>query len=333
MKKPLISIIIPAYNEEENIERVHQELTQKLDPLPYDFEYIFVDNRSTDRTPEMMRKICQADSRWKMIRFTRNFNVEMSMTAGYLHAKGDAMIVLYSDLQDPPEVIPRFIEKWQEGYDIVYGTRTVRKGDPAWRNWVVKWVYRAISYCSEVPIPKNAGDFRLISSRVRDALALHPEANRFMRGLIASLGFNQTGIEYERKPRMAGTSKAPVLNMIVLTFGAITSFSLKPLRLFTAFGFVVLGISSVLFLIYTIGFFFGDPPRGTTTIIGLGLIGIGLNSLGIGILGEYLGRTYAEVKRRPLFLIDEMVGITPKMSETVSSNYILPAQESPKPLS
>jgi glycosyltransferase involved in cell wall biosynthesis len=225
---------------------------------------------------------------------------------------GDAIIILYSDLQDPPNVIPRFIEKWQEGYDIVYGVRTVRPGDPAWRNIAIKYAYRLITWLSDVPIPINTGDFRLITRNVRDALIQCREYNRYLRGLISWLGFRQVGIYYERQPRKEGVSKAPFWDLIFVVFNAVTSFSMKPLRLFTFMGFILLLLSGIAACIYTLRWFSGIRPPGITTIIMLLLIVIGLNSLGIGILGEYVGRTYIEVKRRPLYFIQEAVNISPK---------------------
>jgi polyisoprenyl-phosphate glycosyltransferase len=309
--RPLITIVIPAYNEEENIPRLETELRAAVDPLPYRYEFIVVDNHSTDRTSDLVKAICARDPRWKYLRFSRNFTVEMSITAGYHYAEGDAIIVLYSDLQDPPNAIPRLIEKWREGYDVVYGMRTVRTGDPSWRNLAVKHAYRLITWAAEVPIPTNAGDFRLITRQVRDALEQCGEYNRYMRGLIAWLGFRQTGVLYERRPRLAGRSKAPLWPTVFFTFNAVTSFSLKPLRLFTFLGFAMIVVSFVAALIYSILFVIGSPPPGITTLIVLSFFSIGLNSVGIGILGEYLGRTYAEVKQRPLYVVQESVNLVP----------------------
>ena len=202
--KELITIIIPARNEEGNIQKLEQELLAVLDPLPFDFEFIVIDNASNDRTGEKFKEICDRDPRWKYFRFSKNFTVEMSLTAGYDLANGDAIIVLYSDLQDPPEVIPKFIKKWKEGYDIVYGVRKVRSGEPAWRNFMVWIAYRLINWFSETPIPKDTGDYRLISKQVRDALNACGEYNRYLRGLISWLGFRQIGIPYERRPRKSG---------------------------------------------------------------------------------------------------------------------------------
>ena len=307
--KSLVSIVVPAFNEEGSIERLQRELLQAVDGLPYSFEFIVVDNNSSDRTGELVKAICARDPRWKYLRFSRNFTVEMSITAGYHYSSGDAMVVLYSDLQDPPEVIPRLIEKWREGYDVVYGVRTVRPGDSAIRNKAIKLAYRLIGWFSDVPIPNDAGDFRLITRQVRDALEQCPEQNRYMRGLIAWLGFRQTGVAYERHPRTAGESKAPFSHLIFFAFNAITSFSLRPLRLFTLMGTFILALSVIAAIVYITLWLTGSPPPGITTIIVLLLAAIGLNSIGIGILGEYVGRTYAETKRRPLYVVQEAVNI------------------------
>lgn len=307
---PLISIVIPALDEEENIDRLERELRAVTDALPYDFEFIVVDNHSRDRTGAMVKEICRRDSRWKYVRFSRNFTVESSITAGYRLAAGDAMVVVYSDLQDPPDALPLLIEKWQEGYDVVYGVRTHRPGDPRWRNFFVKQAYRLISYLSETDIPRNTGDFRLITRQVRDALDRCGEYNRYMRGLIAWLGFRQIGVPYERRPRLAGESKAPFWELVHFVFNAITSFSLKPLRLFTFAGIAILGLSMAAIPVYVLLYAIGEPaPPGITTIIVLLFVVLGMNSLGIGILGEYVGRTYAEVKHRPLYVVEESVNV------------------------
>lgn len=315
----LISVVIPAFNEEANIPRVEQELLAALESLPYSFEFIVIDNGSSDLTGELAKEICARDSRWKYLRFSRNFTVEMSITAGYHYSSGDAIVVLYSDLQDPPQVIARFIEKWQEGYDVVYGVRTVRPGDPAWRNGAAKIAYRVIGWFSDVPIPNDAGDFRLISRQVRDALEQCPEQNRYMRGLIAWLGFKQVGVTYEREPRKAGSSKAPFFDLIFFVFNAVTSFSLRPLRLFTLMGTIMLMVSMIAAVVYAMLWLTVSAPPGITTIIVLLLAAIGINSIGIGLLGEYVGRTYAESKRRPLYVVQEAVNIEPVELSSLSA--------------
>lgn len=307
----LVTVVIPAMNERESIAPMEKELLDVLEPLPYDFEFIVVDNASTDGTGDEVAAICRRDSRWKYLRFSRNFGVESSITAGYRAASGDAIIVLYSDLQDPPQVIPAFLEKWEEGFDVVYGVRTVRPGDAKWRNSLIRVVYRVISSLAEVSIPRDAGDFRLISKPVRDALETCGEYNRYMRGLIAWLGFRQVGVEYERRPRTAGESKAPLGHLIIFALNAFTSFSLKPLRMFTVLGFGMVGLSLLAVPIYIYLTLTGDTPRGIATVIVLLLLAIGINSLGIGILGEYLGRTYAETKKRPLYVVAESLNMDP----------------------
>ena len=301
--RTLISIVVPALNERENIPALERELVESLQDQPYEFEFIVIDNGSTDGTDAAVKEICRRDHRWKYVRFSRNFGVEASITAGYSLASGEAIVVPYSDLQDPPQVIPLFLSRWREGYDVVYGVRTVRPGDARWRNAIVKVVYRVISSLAEVAIPKNAGDFRLISRPVRDALESCRESNRYMRGLIAWLGFRQVGVVYERRPRMAGESKAPIGGLIIFALNAFTSFSVKPLRIFSLLGFGLVAVSLLAIPVYAFLYVMGDPPPGITTLIVLALLGIGINSLGIGFLGEYLGRTYEETKRRPLYVI------------------------------
>lgn len=307
----LITVVVPARDEEGNMARLEQELNEALDPLPYDYEFILVDNASTDGTGELARELCARDPRWRYVRFSRDFGVDASITAGYRAARGEAVVVLYSDLQDPPSAIPSLLAKWEEGYDVVYGVRTVRPGDPRWRNAAVRVAYRLISRLSDVPLPQDAGDFRVVSARVRDALLECGEYNRYTRGLIAWVGFRQVGVGYERRPRTTGRSKAPLRDLLVFVLTAVTSFSLKPLRLFTLLGFAMVGLSMLAVPLYVILSFTDNPPAGITTVILLLLVVIGFNSLGIGILGEYLGRTHAEVKHRPLFLVADFANLDP----------------------
>jgi polyisoprenyl-phosphate glycosyltransferase len=307
--RPLVSIVIPALNEEDNIGPLESELEESLRGLEYDFEFIVIDNGSTDGTERAVRALCARDGRWKYIRFSRNFGVESSITAGYRVAAGDAIVVLYSDLQDPPQLIPEFLRKWSEGYDVVYGVRTVRPGDPRWRNAFAHVGYRVVAALSEVDIPRNAGDFRLISRQVRDALVACGEYNRYLRGLISWLGFRQVGVEYERRARTSGESKAPLTHILVFALNAVTSFSVKPLRLFTLLGFVLVALSLLAIPIYILLSIVGSPPPGITTLIVLALFGFGVNILGIGVLGEYLGRTYAETKQRPLYVVADAVNL------------------------
>jgi dolichol-phosphate mannosyltransferase len=224
-------------------------------------------------------------------------------------ANGDAIVVLYSDRQDPPQLIPEFLRKWEEGYDVVYGVRTVRPGEPRWRNAFAHIGYRIVASSAEVEIPRNAGDFRLISRQVRDALDACGEYNRYLRGLIAWLGFRQIGVPYERRARSAGESKAPLTHIVVFALNAVTAFSVKPLRLFTVLGICLMVISLLAIPAYILLWIAGSPPPGITTLIVLALLGFGVNFLGIGVLGEYMGRTYVETKRRPLYIIADAVNL------------------------
>ena len=307
--RSLVSIVIPALNEEDSLPRLEEELLSVVDPLPYDFEFLLIDNASTDRTGEMAKEMCRRDSRWRYLRFSRNYTAEMSITAGYRHARGDATIVLYSDLQDPPDVIPELLAKWEEGYDVVFAIHTARSGDPLWRNMMAKIAYGVINAMADVSIPRNAGDYRLISRQVREALNEFGEASRYTRGLIAWLGFPQASVPYERRARAAGESKAPFWWTVDFAINAIVSFSSKPLRLFALFGFAMVGLAMLGGVVYSVLRAVGSPPPGITTIIILLAVAIGVNSMGIGLLGEYLGRTYSEVKRRPLYVVHETMNL------------------------
>jgi polyisoprenyl-phosphate glycosyltransferase len=306
--KPLVSIIIPAYNEEANISRLEKELYDAINGLPYRFEFILIDNASQDNTGKLIKSICERDPRWRYIRFSRNFRVESSITAGYHYASGDAMIVLYSDLQEPPNVIPQFLEAWSEGFDIVHGIHTRRIGEPALLSILVKIAYRFVSWCSESPIPEDAGDFRLISRRVRDAFEQCGDYHRYTRGLIAWLGFPQTSVYYERQARKAGKSNSDFSVYWSYFSNAITGFSLKPIRFFSVLGVGALCLSVALATLCLLA----RDDRNLLLFLALATIQFllgGLTFLGIGILGEYCGRTYTEVKHRPLYIIQEQVNI------------------------
>jgi polyisoprenyl-phosphate glycosyltransferase len=305
---PLVSLVIPAYNEEANIPRLESELNEAIKDLPYRFEIILIDNHSTDSTGRLIKAICERDSRWRYILFRRNFHVESSIAAGYHFAKGEAMIVLYSDLQEPPSVIPQFLKSWQEGFDIVHGVHTKRVGEQFLFSILVKCAYRFVSWCSETPIPPDAGDFRLISKRVRDALEQCGDYHRYTRGLIAWLGFPQTTVNYVRQPRLAGKATSNFSIYWRYFSNAITSFSLKPLRLFSVLGLASFAVSALLVLLSLS--LHGDREMLLFTALAALQFFIGaLTFLGIGFLGEYCGRTYTEVKHRPLYIIQEVVNI------------------------
>jgi dolichol-phosphate mannosyltransferase len=308
--KPLISIIVPARNEERNVARLESELLEATNGLPYRFEFIIVDNSSSDNTPKLVKAICARDARWKYIRFSRNFTVEGSIAAGYHYANGEAMIVLYSDLQEPPSMISTFLQKWREGYDIVYGIHTARHGETAVFSYMVHLAYKFVNWCSEAPIPENSGDFRLISRRVRDAFEQCGDYHRYTRGLIAWLGFPSAGIKYERRPRLEGKSNSDYSVYWSYFSNAITGFSMKPLRLFTMLAVISAAIT-VLLAVATVVCFVQEASM-LAYALGLGTLIVALSGLqffGIGMLGEYVGRTYTEVKHRPLYLIEESANL------------------------
>ncbi len=308
--RSLISIVIPARNEEGGLDTLEKRLTAVAAGLPYDFEFILIDNHSSDQTGSLAKQLCQRDARWKYLRFSRNFMVDASLAAGYLAARGDAILTLYSDMQDPPELIPKFIEQWQQGFDVVYGVRSTKESESLGRRLGTLLGYRLIMWLSEVSIPPDSGDFRLITRDVRDALLRCGEYNRYTRGLIAWLGFKQVGIPYERQKRKTGKSHSGnPLYLLFFTLNAITSFSRKPLRAFTFFGILMMLYSFASIVVYIGMYFTVNPPRGAATMVILQCLTLAILSLGIGILGEYIGAIYLEVKRRPLFVVQESMNL------------------------
>jgi dolichol-phosphate mannosyltransferase len=304
-EKPMFSMVVPVLNEQEAMPRTYATLTTVLEGLGMPFEVVVTDNCSSDATPEIMKDICARDPRWKFVRLSRNFGYQNSITAGMLAASGEAIMVIDADLQDPPELIPEFVKKWQEGYDIVYGVREKRSGESPLRVIPTMLAMRFITWMSDdVKLPLHSGDFRLITRRVRDAFASLPETTRYVRGMIHWLGFTQIGIPYVRLGRTQGHTKVNLCYLVGFMFNAVFNFSVKPLRMFSLFGLGVLGLTAALGLLYFVMAFVTSPPRGITTILLLLLVNLGVLSLGIGILGEYIAKIYHESKRRPLWLVD-----------------------------
>ncbi|HVX64232.1 MAG TPA: glycosyltransferase family 2 protein [Pirellulales bacterium] len=311
-EKRLFSLVVPVLNEQDVLTDTYQTLSGVLNGLGMPFEVVVVDNGSTDQTPQMMQEICAKDARWKFLRLSRNFGYQNSITAGMLAAQGDAIMVIDADLQDPPELIPTFVARWLEGYDIVYGVREKRTGESPLRVIPTMMAMRLITWMSDdIKLPAHSGDFRLITRRVRDAFAQLSETNRYVRGLIHWLGYRQIGIPYVRGGRAKGTSKVNLPYLIGFTLNAIFSFSIKPLRMFSLLGVGVLTVATVLALTYLVMSFLVSPPRGITTVLMLLLINLGVMSLGIGVLGEYIAKIYAESKRRPLWLVDYALNFEP----------------------
>ena len=301
----LFSLVVPVLNEEEVIGDTYHTLNQTLKDLGMPFEVLVVDNASTDQTPAIMAAICANDPHWKFIRLSRNFGYQNSSTAGMLSARGDAIMMIDADLQDPPELIKEFVAKWREGYDVVYGVREKRIGEPWFRVFPTMLAMRFITWMSDdVKLPLHSGDFRLISRRVRDAFAHLPEATRYLRGMIHWLGFKQIGIPYVRRGRTKGKTKVNFSLLLGFMFNAVFNFSIKPLRMFSFLGLGIIALTVLLAMVYLGMSFLTNPPRGITTVVMLLLMNLGVASLGIGILGEYIAKIYAESKRRPLWLVD-----------------------------
>jgi dolichol-phosphate mannosyltransferase len=306
----LISIVLPAMNEEENIPVCYEAITRVMATTGYDYEVIVIDNDSTDATGNRCEEICSKDHRWRYIKFSRNFTAEHSMAAGLRYSKGDAVVILWSDLQDPPELIPKFIEKWQEGYPVVYGVYTARPGLSPIRKALGDAYYRLINYLSDIPLPERSADFRLMDRKVVDALNRLQERNRYMRGLAQWVGFPRYEIKYERRPRRFGSTKMPIGRLLPYALQSICNFSVKPLRLFLVLGLIVMFTAVVAAAGYLILFLaYGTGAPGILTVVLMLLANIGLTLFGIGVLGEYIGNIYTEAKNRPLWIVEKAMNI------------------------
>jgi polyisoprenyl-phosphate glycosyltransferase len=306
MKKPIISVVVPVYNEEAVIHESYSRLKVVLEGLNEPYELIFVNDGSRDATTAMIRRICNDDSTVRLIDFARNFGHQTAITAGMDYSTGDAIIVIDADLQDPPEVIPEMIAKWREGFDVVYGQRVQRKGETLFKRFTSAAFYRVLNKLTDVDIPVDTGDFRLIDRKVCDALKQVKERNRYIRGIISWLGFRQTGVEFIREKRFAGETKYPLKKMLRFAFDAITSFSYKPLKLATYAGVTVslAGFAYLMVVLYQ-KLFTTSTVTGWASMMAVNLFFNGVVLLMLGIIGEYIGRIYDEAKGRPLYVIRE----------------------------
>lgn len=309
--KPTISIVAPVYNEEVVLPELYRRVKAVMDATEDSWELVLVNDGSRDRSADVIASLHELDERVRGVSFSRNFGFQIAATAGLDFAQGDAVILTDADLQDPPEVYPRMIAKWREGYDVVYGVRASREGETWFKLFTAKLFYRLIYRITSIDIPLDTGDFRLMDQRVVHAIRRMRERNRFLRGMVPWVGYRQTGVEYEREARFAGESKfSSVRQMLPFAVDAITSFSYFPLRLATFFGFAVAIISALLILIVVLIRLFGPeaPLLGQATTLTAVLFLGGVQLIFLGILGEYLGRIYDEVKARPLYLVDQQWG-------------------------
>lgn len=306
LRRTTLSVIVPAYNEQEVIGEFHKRLSMALEDADIDSaEILYVNDGSTDRTLPLLLAIMNGDSRVQVIDLSRNFGKEAAMTAGFDAASGQALIVIDADLQDPPELIPQMVSAWHSGYDVVLMRRISRRGESTLKKTTAKLFYRTIRHFSQVHIPENVGDFRLLSQRAVAALRQLPERTRFMKGLFAWIGFPKTEICYHRDPRYSGDSKWNYWNLWNLALEGITSFTLAPLKVASYAG----GLTALCSLTYGLfvlvkAIIWGDPVPGYPSLMVTVLFLGGLQLLAIGIVGEYLGRMFIEVKQRPVYLVN-----------------------------
>ncbi len=308
----LISIVVPCYNEQEVFGETYKRLTEtfeQLDKNKYHYEIIFVNDGSKDNTLEQIQNVIKLDSRVKGINFSRNFGHQIAITAGLDNCKGDAAVVIDADLQDPPTVILEMVKKWEEGYDVIFGKRRERAGESTFKLVTAKWFYRFINRLSDVDMPLDTGDFRLMDRNALDQFLRMRETYRFVRGMVAWIGFKQTFVEYDRESRFAGTTKYPLKKMLRLASDAILSFSNTPLKVATFVGFItsIIAFVGILYSLYMRLFTENFVEGWTLLMISVLLIG-GIILLVLGIIGEYVGRIYGEIKQRPLYIIQDKLG-------------------------
>ena len=303
---PAITIVAPIYNETENIPELYARIKHVMEGSDHSWELIMVDDGSTDGSTELIRQLGSQDDRVKPIIFARNFGHQIAVTAGLDYSRGDAVVIIDSDLQDPPEVILQLIEKWHEGYQVVYAVRAEREGETWFKEFTASLFYRLIYRITDVDIPRDTGDFRLLDRSVVDVMGSMRERHRFLRGMSVWVGFKQAGVEYKRAARFAGETKYPLRKMLKFAVDAITSFSYFPLQLAMYIGFFAAGVSILAIPVVVIlrasgsQAFFGQA----STLIAVLFLG-GVQLISLGILGEYIGRLYDEAKGRPLYVVAE----------------------------
>ena len=303
----LLSVVVPMYFEEEVVRECYNRLTTVMAAFDR-YELVFVNDGSTDNTLPILTELAAQDNHIKIISFARNFGHQAAVTAGIDYAKGDAIVIIDADLQDPPELIPDMVALWQNGNNVVYAKRKKRKGESAFKLFTAKMFYRFLSIMTDVDIPTDTGDFRLIDRKVADAFKAMPERNRFIRGMVSWVGFTQTPIDYERDERFAGETKYPLKKMIKFASDGIISFSVKPLRVVTVMGFFAT-ILAFLLLIYTVIIrIIGDVSIGWSSLMTAVTFFGGIQLLALGIVGEYIARIYEESKQRPLYIVAKEIG-------------------------
>lgn len=333
--RKLISIVAPVYNEETVLPELYRRVRDVMDAQPFDWELVLVDDGSRDGSATVIAALHEQDGRVRGVSFSRNFGFQIAATAGLDYALGDAVILTDADLQDPPEIYPAMIAQWLDGYEVVYGVRASREGETWFKLFTAKAFYRLIYRITDINIPLDTGDFRLMDRRVVDAIRHMPERNRFLRGMVPWVGYRQVGVEYDRAARYAGEAKfTSVKKMLPFAVDAITSFSYFPLQLATIFGFAIAGISALAILVVIAIRLFGPahPLEGqATTLVSVLFLGA-IQLISLGIIGEYLGRIYDEVKGRPLYLIQQSWGVNSSAGGRFDArSYTLPYDDTRPP--
>ena len=308
-QKKILSIVSPVYNEAENLGEFYSRVINATDNLNLEIEIIYINDGSQDSTIDIITKQRQIDNRITIIDLSRNFGKEIALTAGLDYSSGDAVIVIDADLQDPPELIPKLVEKWREGYDVVNAKRIKRKGESLLKKVMSYIYYRLLFYLSDVNVPRDTGDFRLLNKNALDALLKLREKHRYMKGLFVWVGFKQKEIEYEREARFKGKTKWGFFSLFNLAFDGLTSFSIMPLRLASTIGFLSALIGFFYgAVIFFKTLFFHEPVAGFTSLVVLVTFFGGIQLLSIGIIGEYIGRIFNETKNRPLYVVKNIQG-------------------------
>lgn len=312
MPRPELSLVIPIYNEEAVLPQLDGRLRELLAQLGLDSEVVFVDDGSRDRSLELLRQMAGREPRYRVASFSRNFGHQRAITAGMDLSRGKAVVVMDADLQDPPEVILEMVARWRDGFDVVYGRRRSRAGETWFKLFTAKIFYRVFAALIPIEVPLDTGDFRLMSRRVVVTMRALRETHRFVRGLVAWVGFKQTAVEYDRAARAAGETKYPLRKMLAFALDGIASFSILPLRAATYLGLLV-GLASVLYgVAAVISFLAGVTVPGWTTIVALVSFLFSVQLLMTGVLGEYVGRIYEQVKGRPLYVVAEKINFKPR---------------------
>jgi len=304
--KPVFSIIAPIYNEHDSLPELHRRVSAVMNGLGEPWELILVDDGSSDGSTELIRQLAEQDEHVRPVIFARNFGHQIAVTAGLDYARGDAVVIIDADLQDPPEVIPDLVARWREGYEVVYAVRTEREGESWFKLFTASLFYRLIFRITDVKIPMDTGDFRLLDRKVVNVLKTMRERHRFLRGMAAWVGFRQIGVPYKRAARFAGSTKYPFKKMLRLALTAITGFSYFPLQVATYLGFIAAGLALIFIPIVVIERLIGNQAffGQATTLVSVLFLG-GVQLICLGILGEYIGRIYDEVKGRPLYIVRE----------------------------